>query len=1040
LADKILTSRATIEGECKVVTVLFADVANYTSMAEQLDPEEVHQIMDGCFRIMMDEIHKYEGTINQFTGDGVMALFGAPVAHEDHAHRACHVALAMQKNLKEYGDEVRRKSGIDFTMRTGINSGPVVVGAIGDDLRMDYTAIGDTTNLASRMEKFAKPGTIIITHHTHKLVKDFFEFTPMGRVEVKGKEEPQEVYELTKVSDVETRIEAAAVRGLTKFTGRKKELEALKEAFDRARSGSGQVVGIVGEAGVGKSRILLELRKTLSGDEAIHLEARCLPYGRSMTYLPILDLIKSYFDIGEGDREFIKKRKVEEKTLKLDEGLSSYLPPLQEFLSLHVEDEKYLQLDPGQKKVRTFEAIRDLLIRESEKRPLVIAIEDLHWVDKTSEEFLDYLIGWIAGAHILLVLLYRPEYIHQWGSKSYYSKIGVDRFSTDTSAELLQVVLKGGDVAPELRELILGRSGGNPLFVEELTSSLLENGFIQRKIHRYVLTRTLSEIQVPDTIQGIIAARMDRLQDDLKRTIQVASVIGRGFPFRILQTTMGMSEELKSHLLSLQALEFISEKKLFPELEYIFKHALTQEVAYNSLLQKKRKEIHERIGRAIEELYPDRLEEYYELLAYHYGRSDKKEKALGYLDLANRKAAQVNAMQEAKAYFDEAMKSLDTLPDTEDNRQWRISLLVRQWSVFQLLFKFPEYYGLLTQCESIAAQFRNQALLGAIYVRKGHCEWWFGSLDQAIETVTKAVELCEASGSAEDAGYAYTLLEWCHLYKGDYEQVLTSMKEVIHRFEQQFNRRWCVLALSGASWAYAQTGRWDEALQKAREALKVAEEYANDSLVSYAALFISYLHTWKRDLTRAAEYGDLAVQKASTPADKAWAQVALAHACCRADDPARGVELLSGLIPMYRTSQWALGESYATIFLGEGYWLTGEFGKARETLEKGLELAETCGMRYWVGSAHRLLGEVFLETHPNEASEHFEKSMTVLQEIGAENELAAAYAGYGRLHKQQGDVARAREYLSKALEIFERLGTLVEPDKLREELAELPEE
>jgi len=393
LADKILNTRSAIEGERKLVTVLFADVANYTAMAEKLDPEEVHYIMDGCFKILMDEIHKLEGTINQFTGDGVMALFGAPVSHEDHAQRSCYAALAIQKAIGDYGAKLKEDRGMDFRMRIGLNSGPVVVGSIGDDLRMDYTAVGDTTNLAARMENMASPGKILGTAYTHKLARDFFEFESLGKVQVKGKKELVEAYELIESSEVETRIEAAAAKGFTKFVGRKNSMAAFMEPYEKAKSGSGQVVGIVGEAGVGKSRLLIELKNRLPMEEYNYLEGRCLHYGGSMAYLPILDILRSYFDIKEEDQEKIIKKKMEEKIFQLDERLKSALPSFQELLSVKVDDGAYLQLEPEPKKIKSFEAIRDLLICESESKALVLAVEDLHWIDSTSEEFLGYLIG-----------------------------------------------------------------------------------------------------------------------------------------------------------------------------------------------------------------------------------------------------------------------------------------------------------------------------------------------------------------------------------------------------------------------------------------------------------------------------------------------------------------------------------------------------------------------------------------------------------------------------------------------------------------------
>jgi class 3 adenylate cyclase len=507
-----------MEGERKLITVLFADVANYTAMTENLDPEDAHTIIDGCFEILTDEIHSHEGSINQFTGDGVMALFGAPVAHEDHAQRACHAALAIQKAIAEYSLKVEKDYGVPFKMRIGLNSGPVIVGSIVDDLRMDYTALGDTTNLAARLEHLANPGTILISKGTQRLVRDFFEFKPLGRLAVKGKKELQEAFELLKTGTVATRIGASVAKGLTRFVGRKNSMSRMMDCLQKARGGVGQVVGLIGEAGVGKSRLLLEMRQKLSKEEHTYLEGRCIHYGGSMVYLPILDILRTNFDIKEEDREPIVRKKLAEKVLNLDEKIKGVIPPFQELLSLKVDDQDFIALDPLTKRERTFEALRDLLVRVSQEKLLVIAVEDLHWIDKTSEEFLDYLIGWVANTHILLILLYRPEYTHQWSSRTYYTKIGLNQLGTRSSSQLVKTILEEGEVVPELKQLILNRGAGNPLFMEEFTHSLLEDGSIERQEDRNVLRR-----QVTD-----------------------------------------MREELKSYLLNLQGLEFIYEKQLKP--------------------------------------------------------------------------------------------------------------------------------------------------------------------------------------------------------------------------------------------------------------------------------------------------------------------------------------------------------------------------------------------------------------------------------------------------------------------------------------------
>jgi tetratricopeptide (TPR) repeat protein len=601
----------------------------------------------------------------------------------------------------------------------------------------------------------------------------------------------------------------------------------------------------------------------------------------------------------------------------------------------------------------------------------------------------------------------------------------------------VQAILEGGEVLPELRELILNRAGGNPLFVEEFTHNLLEKGLIDRKGHQFVLTCSVSDIQVPDSIQGIITSRIDRIEENLKRVIQVASVIGREFALRILQTIMGMREELKSHLLNLQGLEFISEKRLFPELEYIFKHALIQEVAYNSLLQKRRKEIHEKIGTAIETLYPDRLEAYYELLAYHYTRSERKEKALKYLELANQKASKLNAMEEAKAYFDEAMQLLNTLPETRENRLRRISLLVNNVIVFQLLWKFPEYYELLKMYESMAVELENPKLLGALYARLGHLEWAFGMLDQSIETETKAVEINEACGNAVDAGYAYMILQWDYLLKGDYDLVIKYKDSAVRMMERQFNLRWYLWAIAATSLAYTFCGCWDDAVKEGQKELKVAEEYSDNSMICFAHWNLSTAYAHKGDLDQAVEHAQMALDIAPTPADRVWAQVPLCLAWFRAGKAHKAIDIMPQLISTQRAARFTWSELTA-VYLGRGYVLAGEFEKAGQTLEEVLKLQKKYGMKFVIGSAYRLLGEIALRCNTVEALSNFEKSITILTEIKAENELALAYAGYGRLYKQQGNVEKAREYLNQALETFDRLGSLIEPEKVRKELLELP--
>ncbi len=866
LADRILKSRSSIEGERKLVTVLFADVANSTAIFEKIDPEEVHQIMDGCFRILMDEIHRYEGTINQFTGDGVMAIFGAPIAHEDHAQRACYASLNIQKAAVPYAETLKKKYGIDFKMRIGLNSGSVVVGSIGDDLRMDYTADGDVTNLANRMESKAEPGNILVSGATHKLVKDFFEFKPLGKLEVKGKEQPQNAYKLIKVGKIETRFRASVAKGLTQFVGRKNSMAVLRELYERVLSGSGQVVGIVGEAGVGKSRLLLEFVNQLSRDEYTYFEGSCLHYGSDMIYLPIIEILKSYFENKEGDQEIVIKDKLDKKNRQLDHRLAGILSSFQELLSVKVDDEKYPQLDPGEKKLRIFEAIRDLFVRESEQKPLVLAIEDIHWIDKTSEECISYLIDCLSNTRILLILLYRLEYTHKWGSKSYYTKVGLTQLGTASTSQLVQAILEGGEVVPELRELVLSRSGSNPLFVEELIHSLLENDIIQKKNHQYVLTHSASDIHVPDTIQGIIAARIDRIDESLKHVMQVASVIGREFAFSILQTIIGMREKLKSHLLCLQGLEFISEKRLFPELEYIFKHALTQEVAYNSLLQKRRKEIHKNIGNAIEDLYPDRLEEFYDLLAYHYEQAEIHDKAIHYLISAADRAKAIYANDEAIAFYRKATKQLGLHSRKEGELYEELRKIATQLyeSLAETLELTGQHSEALKTYESALIQISNHDSVGQAHLHRKTGNVW--REQRCYEEALQAYDLAEIAlgketiDSAPEWWQAWIEIQsdrmWLHYWQAQFQHMAALAEKARPAVEQygtpdlrsRFFQGLVIMAQRRDRYVIS-----EETMADSQATLEAIRESGKPSAIALAQFTLGFNHLWRDELDEAEE-------------------------------------------------------------------------------------------------------------------------------------------------------------------------------------------
>jgi len=1036
LADKILTTRSSIEGERKLITVLFADVANYTAMSEKLDPEEVHQIMDGCFKILMNEIHKYEGTITQFTGDGVMALFGAPVSNEDHAQRACYAALSIQKAIKEYGQEVKSRYGQDFKMRIGLNSGQVVVASIGDDLRMDYTAIGDTTNLASRMESAARPGTILVSDHTHRLARDFFDFGPLGKIAVKGKEELQETYELLKAGKVETRIEAAVAKGLTRFVGRYNSMAALMEAYEKVRSGSGQVLGIVGEAGVGKSRLLLECRNRLPQDEFSYFEGRCIHFGGAMAYLPILDILRSYFGVEEGENEVVIKKRMVERIFQLDEKLQGILTPLHDILSLKVEDEAYLKLEPKQRRERIFEGLRNLFVRESQNRPLVLVIEDLHWIDKTSEEYLDYLIGWLASTRILLILLHRFEYTHRWGSKSYFNRIGLDQLSLKSSAELVEAILERGEVAPELRELILNRASGNPLFMEELTYTLLENGSIQRKDNQYILNRKPSDIQIPDTIQGIIAARIDRLEENLKKIMQVASVIGREFAFRILQAISGTKGELKTYLLNLQGLEFIYEKSLFPELEYIFKHALTQEVAYNSLLLKRRKEIHEKIGKAIEELFTTRLEEFYEMLAYHYSRSDSLEKAFQYLLLSAGKATRNNSLWEALRFYKESLMMLKGMPEADRNKKERLGVILLMAPILRNL-GFPEDPTEIFQDgERLCKEFEDKRSMARIYSYKGMYYTFKGNLTLGRSYMEQSLSEAEKASDLDILGpLAYGLFV-NYIVQGNYIRIADNAPRIIRQVEET-HREYEDFGTPANLYATLQCqcgsslmalGRIEMGEDLCKKAISFACEVGHLFSIGVAEMLYGFSAAWIGKGEKALEHLQRSVEnfeksQGTLFAPGVWSHIGLAHYFI--GNIPKALEYLEKALKMQVASGLPFWMPFHHVGLSIVHLELNDLTKALFHAEEAINYAKKNKERHWEALSLLQLGMVGWKSQKikiDEAEQHIRQGIRIVNELGMKPFEMVGYLYLGELFTYVNEREKALEILKRTEKAFQEMG------------------
>jgi class 3 adenylate cyclase len=664
LAEKILTSRSALEGERKQVTVLFADIKDSTELIKDLDPEAAQQLLDPALHAMMDAVHRFEGTVNQVLGDGIMALFGAPLAHEDHALRACYAALTMQTALREYTETVRRAHGIEMRIRVGLNSGEVVVRAIGNDLHMDYSAVGQTTHLAARMEQLATPGTIRLTATTLRLVEGLVRVTALGPIPVRGLPEPVEVFELVGASAVRRRLQAAVARGLTRFVGREAELVALRQVLDQAGAGHGQVVAAVGEAGVGKSRLVYEFVHGHQTKGWRVLESASVSYGKATAYFPVVDLLKRYAHLEDGDAPRTVRAKVTGQVLTLDETLQETIPALLWLLDVLPDDSPFRTLEPPQRRQRTLEALKRVLLRESQGQPLLLVFEDLHWIDSETQALLDSLIDSLPTARMLLLVNYRPEYQHGWGSKTYYTQLRLDPLPPASAEAVLDALLGPDPSLTPLKRVLIARTEGNPFFLEESVRTLVETGILAGEPGAYHLAHALPTIQVPATVQAVLAARIDRLPPAEKQLLQAAAVIGTEVPFPLLEAVAEQPEVvLHRGLAHLQAAEFLYETRLFPERAYTFKHALTQQVAYQSLLTSTRQRYHAQLAQALA-ARPETVEAQPELLAHHATEAGLAEQAMEYWQRAGERSNVRSAYGESVVHFSRGLEVLHTLPDT----------------------------------------------------------------------------------------------------------------------------------------------------------------------------------------------------------------------------------------------------------------------------------------------------------------------------------------------------------------------------------------
>jgi predicted ATPase/class 3 adenylate cyclase len=1033
LTEKILTSRHALEGERKQVTVLFADIKDSTELIKDLDPEDAQKLLDPAIHIMMEAVHRFEGTVNQVLGDGIMALFGAPIAHEDHALRACYAALAMQTAMQRYADEVRRSHGVTMRIRVGLNAGEVIVRTIGNDLHMDYSAVGQTTHLAARMEQLAAPGSIILTAATLRLVEGLVRVNALGPVPVKGLTEPAEVFELTGTSGIRRRLQAAVARGLTRFVGREPEMAALTQALAQAHTGHGQVVAAVGEAGVGKSRLVYEFIHSHRTQGWMVLESASVSYGKATPYFPVIDLLKRYAHIEDGDDARTIRAKMTGQILTLDERLQGTIAALLSLLDALPEDSPFLQLDPSQRRQRTLDGLKRILLRESQVQPLLLVFEDLHWSDSETQALLDHLIESLPTAQLLLLVNYRPEYQHGWGSKTYYTQLRLDPLPPESADAFLQALLGNDPGLESLKRLLIERTEGNPFFLEESVRTLVETRVLVGEPGAYGLAQHLPTIQVPATVQAVLAARIDRLPEEEKRLLQTAAVIGNEVPLPLLQAVAEMpAEVLHRGLTHLQAAEFLYETSFFPECIYTFKHALTHEVAYNSLLQERRRGLHARILEALEVLEDDRWTEQVEGLAHHAFRGEVWDKALRYFRQAGRKAMARSAHHEAGAHFQQALVALKHLPECRDTMGEMIDLRFELRNALWPLGEDARVLDHLREAAMLAETLADPYRQGRVSDYMSFQFYRMGEYEQAIASGQHAIALAKAHEDVALQVRTHQHLGFTYYALGNYHQAIDGFRQNLASLQDTPGRERLGLllppAMTSRNWlirCLAEVGAFAEGIALSDEAVRIAEAIDQPTSLTSTYGAVADLYLRKGDLAKAISVGERCLQlyQASDLTYHFGREVSLlGSAYALSGRIAEALPLLEQVAEQGASKIEGSFYRRAVGWLSEAYFLAGRPEEARTWAGRALAHSREHKERGNQAHALRLLGDIAMHHDPpdiDQAGTHYQQALTLANELGMRPLRAHCHRGLGMLYRQTGQAEQARAELSTAIDMYQ---------------------
>ena len=1048
--DKTLASMPVLEDQRKHVTVLSADLKGSMELLADRDPEEARRLLGPVLDQMIEAVRRYEGTVSQVMGDGIMALFGAPLSHEDHAVRACYAALWMQESVKRYAEDVSRQEGALIQVRIGLTSGEVVVHAFGSNLPMNYTAVGRTTLLAARLAQLAAPGSVVITADTLRLAEGYVCVESLGPMAVKGLSEPADAYEVTGRGPVRSRIQAAAARGFSRFVGRDTELAHLHRALEQARRGKGQVAAVVGEPGVGKSRLVFELTRSHRPEGWRLLEGRPVSYGKAASYLPVVDLLRDYFSIGDGDTPRDIQDKVTGKILTLDRALEPTLPALLALLDLPFEDPSWRCLDPAQRRQQTLDAVKRLVLREAQEQPLLMVFEDLHWIDTETQAFLDGLVESLPTAQLLLLVDYRPEYRHAWGSKTYYAQLRLDPLPPESAEELLDALLGPDASLAPVKSLLGERTERNPFFIEESVRSLVETEVLLGERGAYRLAQPADALRVPATVQTTLAWRIDRLPPDEKRLLEIAAVIGKDIPVALLQAVAGESAEtLHRQLGHLQTAEYLYETRLFTDPEYTFKHALTQEVAYSGLLEDRRRAVHARIAEAIEQLHVGRLAEHIERLAHHALKGEVWEAAVRYLWQAGTKAAERSAPREAASWLEHALSALPHLPESRTTLEHEFDIRVELRTAVWRQGDYPGMLACQREAERLAERLGDDRRRGQICAFMVNLHNLRGELDDAVKVGTRALGIAQTEEDLRLRIWTTSNLEQTYYFQGEFQRTVELAKANLSVLPEEslyerfgngaptsvYDRGWLVSSL-------AQLGQFPEARAPAEAAIQIAERTRHAYTIGWAYHHAGTLQAVKGSWATARLLFERSIDVLREgqeyfllPNELGLSALVLAcldesaEAMNRAREAERFIELLGARV------RWA-GRIYVPVC--QSYLRFGRLADVERLLPRVLETAS----HFAASQAHalHLQGEIAVHPdrwRPEQGEDCYHRALAIAEPRGMRPLVAHCHLGLGRVYRREGDHREALEHVTIAATLYREMDMAYWLEQAEEETRQL---